>query len=138
MDALRVQMVFRNQHQRLQDYGIGPGSHIRLTPMLSPVAGMSSIMGALADQHGNAAGHAYDLGNDNAFKGLEVLVIHLYDEQGFDFKLPQVTRPLFSVQCCQPLRHTDRVSSDSINPVSMMLHNDCQRRCRHHTVKRAL
>lgn len=40
------------------------------------------------DRFGNAQGNQYDLGQDGAFVGSTVAVLHLYTGEGFDFALP--------------------------------------------------
>ncbi|KAG5189825.1 hypothetical protein JKP88DRAFT_286489 [Tribonema minus] len=52
----------------------------------SAYAGMNTIPGAAVDDHGNAHGAAYDLGEDGAFQGLTAAVLQL---SGFDFVAPR-------------------------------------------------
>jgi hypothetical protein len=68
---------------------VKPGDPLSAIVAYSTYAGRNSIDGAAGDTHGNAAGTQYDLGNDGAFAGLVIGVLHLYTGEGFDFSLPQ-------------------------------------------------
>ena len=65
-----------------------PGMPIDGTVAYSKYAGQNIIAGVARDQHGNAAGSAFDLGNDGGFQGLRIAVLHLYTN-GFNFGLPE-------------------------------------------------
>eukprot|EP00967_Tisochrysis_lutea_P079192 scaffold108212_cov20-Tisochrysis_lutea.AAC.3 len=82
-------MMDRGVARFLKDYNITPGSKLKVSALYSMVAGQSSIAGVKTDIYGNAAGEKYDLGLNQAFKGMELGVLHLYTGEGFDFKLPQ-------------------------------------------------
>ncbi|CAD7924552.1 unnamed protein product [Amoebophrya sp. A25] len=72
--------------------GIADGAQlvvmIRLN-VYNEVAGQTRIDGAAKDNYGNAAGNNFDLARDGAFKGAQILVLHLYTFGGFDFRFPQ-------------------------------------------------
>lgn len=52
------------------------------------VQGQSRISGVTRDTYGNADGVQYDLAKEDAFRGEQVAVLHLYTGEGFDFRMP--------------------------------------------------
>ena len=74
-------------------------------------AGQTTIIGAKKDAQGNAEGTQYDLAKDGAFDGLNIVVLHLYTGEGFDFAKPHaaLVEKGFNV-----IRHTTPPSPDQL------------------------
>jgi molecular chaperone DnaK len=51
--------------------------------------GKHRITGALTDRFGNPDGSEYDLAKDGSFEGLQIAVLHLCTDEGFDFVSPR-------------------------------------------------
>jgi len=57
-------------------------------PFFNKIKGKNTEKNAQKDNFGNLLGNEYDLAKDNAFKGKNIAVLHLYTGEGFDFSLP--------------------------------------------------
>ena len=95
-----------NEHlgrpNRLADYGFSGLAELSLDRLHTLVAGTSIISGAPTDAFLNAAGNVYDYGQDNAFSGLDVAVLHLYTGENFDFVAPTVSDFFILHYCHNP------------------------------------
>eukprot|EP00741_Cyanophora_paradoxa_P015456 tig00020892_g14919.t1 len=73
----------------IADSPLKSGDTLLMLRVYSEHAGQTDVAGAPRDRHGNAAGSAFDLGVDNAFRGMVIAVLHEYTGEGFDFLLPE-------------------------------------------------
>lgn len=59
-----------------------------VNPFFNKIKGKNTQENAQKDNFGNLLGNEFDLAKDNAFKGKNIAVLHLYTGEGFDFSFP--------------------------------------------------
>eukprot|EP00299_Pterocystis_sp_00344_P009630 c4110_g1_i1.p1 GENE.c4110_g1_i1~~c4110_g1_i1.p1 ORF type:complete len:268 (+),score=58.13 c4110_g1_i1:504-1307(+) len=69
--------------------GLNNGSVLQLMSVYNTNTVIGTNGGQILDKFGNAVGSNNDLGVDEAFKGMQITVLHLYTKENFDFKLAQ-------------------------------------------------